>query len=67
MTVIIGQNSENKKHNHYIPNVPGSFAGCQSGTSGFYGVQAGNIHSYDSGGIESRPINISLKLWKRII
>ena len=70
-TVIVGQNSENKEHKHTI-TLRGDYAGSGSFSGGYTSSAYGGKHwdttsvtCADSGGIESRPCNFTVKVWKR--
>lgn len=82
MTVIIGQNSTNKSHSHSITDPGHTHrVGCGSNNTYEgdlcyeIGTYKGEINTYKNttgitinsdGGVESHPINITTKVWKRI-
>lgn len=67
MTVIVGQCDMNKAHSHTV-----DFVSCSNGTSyviskgSDYGMRGlDTLYTNSSGGTESRPYNLTVKIWKR--
>lgn len=60
----MGQSDLIKKHNHIVPST-------WAGEDGDYNLRrsayqnSGKTETSTVGGIENRPLNITLKLWKR--